>query len=56
MPSSEDLILKMGKAKFFSKLNQCIGYWQYPMNKEDIEKTAFVAFYQHYEFLRMTSI
>ena len=28
MPSAEDLIQKMGKAKFFSKLERCKEYWQ----------------------------
>jgi len=42
----------LGKAKFFS-IDLSKGYWQIPVAKEDVSKTAFVTFDGSYEFLRM---
>jgi hypothetical protein len=41
MPDVEQLFSKLGKAKFFSKLDLCKGYWQIPMRASDRPKTAF---------------
>ncbi|GFO26427.1 Zinc finger protein [Plakobranchus ocellatus] len=38
---------------YFSKIDLSKGYWQIPVRKEDIPKTAFVTMDCHYEFLRM---
>ena len=53
MPDATYLIQQMGKAKYYSKLDLCKGYWQFKMNEDDIEKTAFVTPEGHFEFLRM---
>jgi len=53
MITTEDLLQKLSKAKYFSKLDMSKGFWQVAMNEEDIEKTAFVTPDGHYEFLRM---
>ncbi|GFN74006.1 reverse transcriptase [Plakobranchus ocellatus] len=43
----------MEKDQYFSKIDLSKGYWQIPVRKEDIPKTAFVTMDCHYEFLRM---
>ena len=53
MRTSEDLFQQLGKSKFFSKIDLSKGYWQIPVAKEDIVKTAFVTPDGTYEFLRM---
>jgi len=40
-------------AKFFIKIDLAAGYWQIPLRKEDIAKTAFIANGQLYEFTVM---
>ncbi|GFO29996.1 hypothetical protein PoB_005650100 [Plakobranchus ocellatus] len=42
-----------GEVQNFSKIDLSKGYWQIPIRKEDIPKTAFVTMDCHYEFLRM---
>ena len=51
--TAEDLIHKMEGARYFTKLDLGKGYWQIPMCKEDIHKTAFVTPDAQYEFTRM---
>ncbi|GFN96891.1 Zinc finger protein [Plakobranchus ocellatus] len=43
----------MQKDQYFSKIDLSKGYWQIPVQREDIPKTAFVTMDRHYEFLRM---
>jgi len=38
MTSTEGLFQKLGKAKFFSKIDLSKGYWQIPVAKEDVSK------------------
>ena len=53
MTSMPALTQKFGKNKYFSKLDLRKGYWQIPVAKEDVYKTAFVTPDGCYECLRM---
>jgi len=48
MPCIDDLIDKVGKAKFLTKIDLSKGYWQVPMNEEAIPVSAFVTPFGHY--------
>ena len=41
MPDIEGIFAKLGKAKYYSKLDLCKGFWQIPVKPEDQPKTAF---------------
>ena len=53
MISSNDILHKVQRARFFTKLDLSKGYWQIKMREEDIQKTSFVTPYGQYEWLRM---
>ncbi|GFO27412.1 Zinc finger protein [Plakobranchus ocellatus] len=53
MTPRADIFQSMEKDQCFSKIDLSKGYWQIPVRKEDIPKTAFVTMDCHYEFLRM---
>ncbi|GFR65847.1 zinc finger protein [Elysia marginata] len=53
MTPPADVFQGMEKDQYFWKLDLSEGYWQIPVRKEDIPKTAFVTMDCHYEFLRM---
>ena len=48
-----ELVQKLGKGRFFTKLDLSKGYWQIPVAEEDIRKTAFGTPDECYEFLKM---
>ena len=53
MTTAEDLFQKLSGDSYFSKLDLSKGYWQIPVKKQDVEKTAFVTPDGHFEFLKM---
>lgn len=53
MPIAEDLFDRIGRSSYFSSLDLASGYWQVPMNENDIPKTAFATPNGLYEFLVM---
>ncbi|KAF0724018.1 hypothetical protein Ae201684_017218 [Aphanomyces euteiches] len=53
MPRIDDLLDVLGRAKLFSTMDIASGYWNVPMAKESIEKTAFTCKYGLYEWLVM---
>ncbi len=53
MPRPEELLDRMGQAKFISTLDMIKGYYQVPMSMKDREKTAFLSPFGKYQFKRM---
>jgi hypothetical protein len=53
IPYQQDILDGLSGSKMFCTLDLKSGFWQVPMAKDDIEKTAFVVPGGHYEFLRM---
>ncbi len=53
MPRPEELLDRMGQAKFISTLDMIKGYYQVPMSMKDQEKTAFLSPFVKYQFKRM---
>ena len=50
MPRIDELIDKLGKAKFITTLELARGYWQVPMSEDDRAKTAFTTPRGLYQF------
>ena len=53
LPCIDDLHDRLGKARYFSKLDLYSGYYQIPIRQGDEHKTAFTSRYGIYEFLVM---
>ncbi|XP_055806907.1 uncharacterized protein LOC129875648 [Solanum dulcamara] len=53
MPLIQDLLDRLSKASFFSKIDLRSGYWQLCIAKGDSPKTTCVTRYSRYEFLVM---
>ena len=50
MPRVDDLIDRLGDAKFITTLDLSRGYWQVPVRKEDQAKTAFTTPFGLFKF------
>ena len=50
MPRIDDLIDRLGNARFISTIDLTRGYWQMPVAAEDQHKTAFVTPFGLFEF------
>ena len=48
-----DLVQDLARDRYFTKIDLSKGYWQFPVETEDVHKTAFVVHNGTYEFLRM---
>jgi len=48
MPRVEELLDRVGKAKFLTKLDMTKGYWQVPLDSESVAVSAFVTPFGHY--------
>ena len=53
LPLIQDIFDSLSGAKVFSTLDLKSGYWQIPVQVEDIKKTAFITHTGLYEFVRM---
>ena len=53
MPRVEELLHEISNAQFITTLDLAKGYWQVPVSKEDMEKTAFVIPKGLYQFITM---
>lgn len=54
MPLMEDVLDKLGEAKYLFKLYLTKGFYQIPVASEDVEKTAFLTPMGKFEFLSMS--
>ena len=54
IPLVDDLLDRLGKAKYFAVLDAKSGYHQLPLRTQDSEKTAFVVPWGHFEFAERT--
>ena len=52
MPRIDDILAKLGKAKFFTTLDLRPGYHHIALDKDAIRKTAFVTPFGKYEYLK----
>lgn len=50
MPRVDELVERLGKAKYLSTLDLCKGYWQVPLKPECKEFTAFRTPFGHFHF------
>ena len=53
LPVIDDILARLGKAKYFTTLDLKSGYWQVLMDERDREKTAFACHRGLFEFLVM---
>ena len=53
MPRIDDLIDKVGKAKYLTKIDLSKVYWQVPMDEETIPMYAFVTPFGHFQWMFM---
>ncbi len=53
IPNVHDSLSKLHGAQIFAKIDLAAGYWQIPMHRSDIEKTAFVTPFGLYEYMVM---
>lgn len=53
IPRTDEMFDRLGRAKYYSKLDLKTGFHQIRVNSADIEKTAFKTKYGHFEFLVM---
>ena len=53
MPRIEELLDKIGTARYISTMDLAKGYWQVPMSDEDREKTAFSSPNGLFHFINM---
>lgn len=53
LPHIEDQVTRLSGKCFFTALDLAQGYYQVPINKESVDKTAFVTPSGQYEFLKM---
>ena len=53
MPRVEDIIAKLGKAKFYTTFDLKSGYHHTALNKDSIKKTAFVEPFGKYKYLKV---
>lgn len=54
LPRVEDMINKVGKTKFLSKLNMTKGFWQIPLDENSIFLAEFVTPHGHYQWKCMS--
>ena len=54
LPNIQDILDKLGNARYYSALDCASGYWQIALREQDKPKTAFNVLGNNYEFNRMS--
>lgn len=50
MPRMDEVLNKVSRAKYISKIDLTKGYWQVPLDKDSRPKSAFSSPFGHYQF------
>lgn len=50
MPRMDEVLNKVSRARYISKLDLTKGYWQVPLDKDSRQKSAFITPFGHYQF------
>jgi hypothetical protein len=53
IPRIDDILDKLSKSKYFTKIDLKSGYWQIPVHEDSVKYTAFATADGHYEFIRL---
>ncbi len=53
MPTIEEVIGKLGKARYFSKVDLTKGFHQIPISQESMDKTSFVASFGKFRYRQL---
>ena len=53
LPRVEDLLDRVGEARYLTKLDMTRGYWQVPLDEESAPISAFVTPFDHYQWRYM---
>ena len=53
MPRVDEVLDRLGTARFYTTLDLTKGYWQIPLSQESKEKTAFSSPYGLYQFFTL---
>jgi hypothetical protein len=53
IPRMDDILDKLGRARYITTLDCCKGYWQIKLNKESQAKSAFITPFGLFEYIRM---
>ena len=53
LPRVEDLLDRVGKARYLTKLDMTRGYWQVPLDEESVPVSAFVTPFGHFQWRYM---
>lgn len=53
LPRIDDILDTLGKARYFSTLDLCSGYWQVELDEDSHQKSAFTTHHGLFEFFKM---
>ena len=53
LPRIDDILTTLNKTRYYTSLDLQSGYWQVPVHKNDISKTAFITFGGLWEFITL---
>ena len=53
LPKTDELVALLNRAKYFTALDLCSGYYHIKLDEESIPKSAFTTVFGKFEFLRL---